>query len=583
MNDFDKEIKKIMKKEVNLSEDFKDSIRETINNCTHKPKKEHTLINLIKKIVATILLGASTITVYAVTTRNIDFSKLGLNKLNNNYNESIVEMNQSVENEYAKITLDSMAGDESYIIAGFRINIKDKAINEYGEVKYTEVTGDDIGISNNVFINSEKITNKTSNITKISNREFIYTQIINIMNFKEETLNIKFNIANLYINNSKGLKIGKIIEIKMNLKDKQRNDFSIQEQKIGENDKIVINSVGNTKFETYITAQKITENITYKEFNSRDKYKYNNFIVTNENDEEILYSIRNGEWAGKYLYVKDKNGELKLSNSSLVKDNDIIKYVENFIILVGNQQNIETVKIMPIETSIFNERTNEEKNEYDKIKWYPLIEGDKTYTAKSSVGGALKITNIEINENDVTFYYETEGLQGNESKVILRKKIKEMNYIHPIRVEKSGINSKENKIVFLKDITMSAGMNTWKLQDMFDDISNVEFALMWGSRSKIIANAFTVNLPKQNNNIADFEVVEIYDAKYITLECGFDEYDHNKYEICYDKDNRVISYHNNLSYIIKINEGCCDDIITFIEAVKKYYTDRGGICNELEI
>ena len=47
----------------------------------------------------------------------------------------------------------------------------------------------------------------------------------------------------------------------MNLKDKQRNDFIIQEQKIGENDKIVINSVGNTKFETYITAQKITENI----------------------------------------------------------------------------------------------------------------------------------------------------------------------------------------------------------------------------------------------------------------------------------------------------------------------------------
>ena len=78
MNDFDKEIKKIMKKEVNLSEDFKDSIRETINNCTHNPKKEHTLINLIKKIIATILVGASTITVYAVTTRNIDFSKLEL-------------------------------------------------------------------------------------------------------------------------------------------------------------------------------------------------------------------------------------------------------------------------------------------------------------------------------------------------------------------------------------------------------------------------------------------------------------------------------------------------------------------------
>ena len=54
---------------------------------------------------------------------------------------------------------------------------------------------------------------------------------------------------------------------------------------------------------------------------------------------------------------------------------------------------------------------------------------------------------------------------------------------------------------------MSAGLNTWKLQDMFDDISNVEFALMWGNKSKTIAKAFSVNIPKQNNSIADFEVL----------------------------------------------------------------------------
>ena len=589
MDDFDKEIKKIITKEVKLSEDYKSSVRNTINNCiqnskrnlnTNKHTVEHNFISIIKKIVTAILIGASTITVYAATTRNFDFSKLGLNKLNENYNDSIVEMDQSIENEYVKITLSSMAADESYIIAEFRLNIKDKAINEFGEVKYNEATGYDIGFLNDVFINSEKITNRTSNTTKISDREFVYTQIINIMNFNEENLNIKMNARNFYINNSNALKIGKIIELKMNLKEKQENDFVIQEQKINDNERIIITGVGNTKFETYITAQKITENITYKDFESRDKYKYNSFIVTNENDEEILYSITNSEIAGKYLYVKNDKGEMKLSNSSLAKDNDIIKYVENFVILVGNQQNIDKVKITPIETSMFNERTKEESNEYKKLKWYPLVEGDNTYSAKSSLGGTLTINKIEINENDVTFYYETEGLQGNESKVILRKKIKEMNYIYPTRVEKAGINSKENKIVFLKDITMSAGLNTWKLQDMFDDINNVEFALMWGNRSKTIADAFTVNIPKQNNNIADFDVLDVYDAKFITLECGFDEYEINKFEICYDdKDNKVLSYHQNLSYIVKINPGGCDDINTFIKAVEKYYTDRNGTCN----
>ena len=254
----------------------------------------------------------------------------------------------------------------------------------------------------------------------------------------------------------------------------------------------------------FIDVGLATAKIPYhKGFISPDsRIKYSNFSMN-------MYSMKTTDYIYDFAKYIKKN---KISNRGT-----LVKYVENFIILVGNQHDIETVKIVPIETAYFNERTDEEINEYKKVKWYPLVEGENRYSAKSSLGGTFEIVKTEIDENYVTFYYETEGLQGNESKVILRKKIKEMNYIHPIRVEKSGINSKENKIVFLKDITMSAGMNTWKLQDMFDDISNVEFALMWGSRSKIIANAFTVNLPKQNNNIAVFKKVLFSILHNITL------------------------------------------------------------------
>ena len=61
--------------------------------------------------------------------------------------------------------------------------------------------------------------------------------------------------------------------------------------------------------------------------------------------------------------------ENDLVNLGIAKDNDIIKYVENFIILVGNQHDIETVKIIPIETAYFNERTDEEINEYKKVRY----------------------------------------------------------------------------------------------------------------------------------------------------------------------------------------------------------------------
>ena len=595
MNDLDKEIKKVITKEITLSEDFKSSVRNTIEDCFQNSKTtrkrlanqntvEHKIFNVIKKIITAILIGASTITVYAATTRNFDFSRLGLMKLDENYNESIVEMNQSVENDYAKITLNSMAGDESYIITEYRINLKDTAINEYGEVDYWDSVGYRLWISTDVFVDSNKITNKTSNVTKISNREFVYTEIINIMNFNEKNLDIKIHIGSFNINNSDNIKIGKIIELKMNLKDEIKKEFIAQEQKISTNDKVIINSVGNTKFETYITAQKITENITYKEFKSRDAYKYNSFIVTNENDEEIPYTIRGSVWAGKYLYIKDENGNWILSSNHTANDDDIIKYVENFIILIGNQYNIEKVKIIPIETAIFNERTDEEINEYKKVKWYPLVEGDNKYSAKSSLGGTFEIVKTEINENDVTFYYETEGLLGNESEIIIRKKIKDMNYIYPIRTEKAGINGTENKIVFSKEVWMASGANTWKLDGMFDNINDVEFALMWGSRDKIIADSFTVDIPKQNNNIANFDIVEVYDSQQIIIECGFEKYAPGvqEYEISYDKDNKVLSVNSNLEYIVKVNEECYNDITSFIETVKKYYIDRGGICNVVQ-
>ena len=591
MNDFDKEIKKVITKEVELSDDFKNSIRNTIetiqNSETSRKRKKNKVgnrfVSIIKKMITAILIGASTITVYAVTTRDFNFGKLGLNKLDENYNDSIVEMEESIENEYLKITLNSMAGDESYVITEYRINLKDKAISELGGVDYTDERGYDLWIGTNVFVNQNKIGNITSNVTKISDRDFVYSQVINIMDFNEKNLDIKIHIDSIQINNWFE-SLGKVLELKMNLKDEVKKDIAIQEKDIGNNDKLVISGVGNTKFETYITVQKITENITYKEFDSRDKYTYNSFIVTDENDKEILYSIRGSVWAGEYLYIKDENGDWKLSANRMANDNDIIKHVENFIILVGNQHDIETVKIIPIKTAIFNERTNEEANEYKKVKWYPLVEGDNKYSAKSSLGGTFKIVKTEINENNVTFYYETEGLLGNESEIIMRKKIKEMNYIYPTRVEKAGINSTENKIVFSKEVWMASGLNVWRLNDMFENIEDVEFALMWGSKDKIIADSFIVDIPKQNNNIADFEFVEMSDSKKIILECGFERYASQieKYEINYDKYNKVLSYHNNLGFIINKNAEECKDITGLIETVKKYYTEREGICNIIE-
>ena len=294
-------------------------------------------------------------------------------------------------------------------------------------------------------------------------------------------------------------------QLDMKIDNTNKTEFTAQERVLDDNNKIIMNNVGNTKFATYITIQKITENMTYKEFEDLNPWKYNSFIITDENGEEISFTIRSGDWAGKYLYVKNDNGELKLI------DNDEIYYVENFILLIGEQENLNKINIVPIETTMFNDRNNEEAEEYKKVKWYPLVEGENKYSATSSLGGTLEIENIKIDENYITFYYNKKGLIGNDSLIILRKNNGQMNYIYPTKIEEKGINSTENKAIFSRSLDGVAGLNTISLQDLDKNLENIEFALLYGSRSKIIAEEFIIQIPEQDNQTAKIDNIEIVD------------------------------------------------------------------------
>ena len=312
MYKIDSTIQNILKQEIELPESYKKTIKNTIQKCTQQSKnseteiKKYKILNTIKKIGITAIIGASTITVYAATTNNLPFQEMGLMKLSQNYDENAVEINKTIENEYTKVTLETMSGDGSYIILEYRINLKDKAINEYGNISYNDAMGYSLWLAETSLVNSKEITNKLQEITKISETEFICTQVLNIMDIKDENLNLIVNMDELVLNSkiSKPINLGKKLQINMNLKNNDQNNFTPQEKVIDENNKIIINNVGNTKFETYISAQKIIENITYKEFKKLNPLKYNSFIVKNENGEEITYLIRNEDWAGKYLYVK---------------------------------------------------------------------------------------------------------------------------------------------------------------------------------------------------------------------------------------------------------------------------------------
>ena len=573
MDKFDYEMKTIANQEIELPNEYINMINKTLEKCAQtKTIKNHKnkILEIIRNILIALIVGTSTLTVYATANKNLPLMKMGLIKAEENYAENASIINKTIENDYATITIESMSGDDAYVIIDYKIVLKDKAIQEYGNVSYDNAFEEGISLYTTVFSNSEKIEKINSKSSKISETEFNYVQVINVMNLKEIS-NLEIYINSLCINLDwrNPIEVNKIINIELS-SSKNKKTFKEIEQKIDENRSVIITNVANTKFETYITAQIVTKDLTYKEYSEKDPLKYNSFIITNQNREEISYIVYDGE--DKIYKIEDG----KEVESKDIKEEDTIKTIENYIIIIGKQENVKNLKIVPIETRLFNDRTDEEAKEYKNISWNKLKAGDEKYTAQSSLGGTLEITKIEIDDEKIVFYCKKSGLIGTES-MIIRNKNQKMNYVYPHEEKKVGINGEENQIIFSRKTVGASGLNI--KEGMFDNLDDIEFTLLWGEKSQRIAEDIEIEIPEQSNNIIKLKKINIAEANKIKLTGDSSKYDNLKIkkEIYYD-ENRKILFINTNQFLgdggISIKDyPYLDD---YIEALKNFYEKYEG-------
>lgn len=573
MDKFDYEMKTIANQEIELPNEYINMINKTLEKCAQtKTIKNHKnkILEIIRNILIALIVGASTLTVYATANKNLPLMKMGLIKAEENYAENASIINKTIENDYATITIESMSGDDAYVIIDYKIVLKDKAIQEYENVSYDNAFEEGISLYTTVFSNSEKIEKINSKSSKISETEFNYVQVINVMNLKEIS-NLEIYINSLCINLDwrNPIEVNKIINIELS-SSKNKKTFKEIEQKIDENRSVIITNVANTKFETYITAQIVTKDLTYKEYSEKDPLKYNSFIITNQNGEEISYIVYDGE--DKIYKIEDG----KEVESKDIKEEDTIKTIENYIIIIGKQENVKNLKIVPIETRLFNDRTDEEAKEYKNISWNKLKAGDEKYTAQSSLGGTLEITKIEIDDEKIVFYCKKSGLIGTES-MIIRNKNQKMNYVYPHEEKKVGINGEENQIIFSRKTVGASGLNI--KEGMFDNLDDIEFTLLWGEKSQRIAENIEIEIPEQSNNIIKLKKINIAEANKIKLTGDSSKYDNLKIkkEIYYD-ENRKILFINTNQFLgdggISIKDyPYLDD---YIEALKNFYEKYEG-------
>ncbi len=511
---------------------FKDSVYLKYENlkCTESEKsnfenikiKNKVKLNSLQKIAAFIIVGTMSITAYAGISKNLNIEKMGFLKLSQNYENSLVEINQSIENEYCTITLESMAGDKAYIIAEYKIKLKDKAFEEMTKpIEYVEGIGYDLHISKKVFLNSKELTNINEYVDKLSDNEYVYTQVINIMNENANNLKLEIGIEDISSgiihgfenNDNHAITIGKTIKSEIELKENE-NTSIISEEQIDEHTKKKKKKIANTKFQKFIKAKKVVDGITYKEYNE-NSMEYTSFTVTDENNNSISNMIYSGTVAGEKIYLKE-NGQLQ-EKFEIIKETDTIVQEENFIILLSSENNINKLKITPIKSKLYEDRKlnengkTEEEEMYDKATWYPLKSGNKVYTATSGLGGNFIIQNIDINDESITFYYDENGCIGNEWKILIRQKTSDMNYIFPVEEQIKGVNSNENKIVFSRNTNLAAGLNLHKMS--LDNIDNLEFTLLFGSTTENIGNPVNLDVPTQDEQTAKINNLEIVDLK----------------------------------------------------------------------
>lgn len=525
----------------NFEQEYKENKR-TSEYPLKKDKKEWRKYFMKKKILQTvatlIVIFTFGMTVYAGVTGNLNFKNMGLLKVSENFEDKKVEVKKTIENDYVKIVIEDVARDSAYLIIEYRIFPKEKAIQEMGKVECDKDLGYKIGIAKKIWINEQKPGLSNSTIEKISDEEYKCSQVINIMNFDEKTIHLKIWLDNFYIgrySEEKGVKINKMVEMDVTVNNMDNQNTIAQEQKIDQNTKVVLEKIENSSFETYIRLKRIIENITWKEYNENITY-YRFKVASDENDTiaSNCYDI------GKSIYKDDK----LIEDYSELKDSDIVKVEDSYAVILGEQTNFKKLKVMQTKSTFFSDRTNEEREAYYKAKWYPLKEGEQQYIATNNNGGTFTVNKITIDDDNIVFYFDKKGIFGETSYIDLRVNNGTMNYICPKKVEEKNLTSDENKIIFSRS-SFGAGLN---IRDgMLNDLSKVEFTMLFGDVDEIIGEPLIIDIPEQTNEKVRIDNVKINDTiaeKYVyNYEIANPIYDENSITVkSIEYENREFSF-----------------------------------------
>ena len=417
---------------------------------------------------------------------NINIGNTGHKKVDKNYNEVAETIDKTFENEYCKLTLESMASDPAYLIYEYNLKLKDKAIQEIGgEVLFDKYEGYKIFLENQLFINNKEIKGINSNwnsIEKLAENQFRIVTAYNIANIRENSLNTVQKLKKLYIN---GLDLKIIINeevtAKINFNNKDKKVLAKTELSNGST--LYIEDVANSKFENYVLARIVSKEKHYNEiYNKENEFMIEDpqFAICDQDGNSINFEDSRLE---EYYEILSEDGEILYTEDTLFEEEEnLIRIVQvQLLRLSFDENNIPTkLKILPLNRKLYNDRNASEYEFYKNEDWYQVKVGENKIK-EETVMGSVTITKIEETDDELIFYYDTNGFVPNNVDFVLRVKSPEMNYVYPRENELKFVDGNENKIIYSKDTSLLAGMSKFGIltNNKIDNVYELEFAMFY--------------------------------------------------------------------------------------------------------
>lgn len=537
-------------------EKIDDIIRKKLNNSIQVPNKiyddvdkvldsikdqkvKHFKKNKILKIVATVLIVSIVgVTGYATINNNI-LKKLNIGKNDTNVEEISDEVLRLIENDSAKIEINKLVADDSYLILEYNVEIKEKLMNDYEKIQ--AMNGENIYLENVVKVKSqyyddielERTSEVEQLVEKTSDNTFSIYQTLMIADVNLPTeFNLDIEFENLDIGNSdeEHLIIGfGDFEVDTGLKNSSKvqqgeantieSETDIIEEvnatdKVGEKVEIFVNldkARENSKVSNVNKNLKINNNQTLKVLEYRET-PITNFIKmeivsTNVNSEDLINNTEKNP-LNIILDIQDENGNSlnhkELKNTSYLKvkegednplDGEILEIddsldfkgatIKSEYIFALNDlpDDISKIKIVPLLI------TDEEENN-DNTKWYPLKDGK--YSFKNNVGGEIKVNEIKVNDNKLLFYYDKVGcMPQQDAELIIRANEEKYGYnrvFTSIYEKNSKIKNSYISGVYFNSIAYhQIADERIDLEDIIkNDIDNVEFSFRMTSKINVL-------------------------------------------------------------------------------------------------